>query len=202
MEQDVLKMEYEGTKTVQSIWRVEAFPVWGTFLLLLSATLLSGCLVTFTNSLPKSLATRQDQRLFGRWVLTDEENNQVILTFEAAGTSEARLTFRGGSRDFSFQVVTTKIGERDYMILTFAGGEKDKERLIAKYSVEERQLTLCLLDVEKTRAAIASGVLKGESGGGPESGPTITASPNEILTFLKSRASDGLFSCKQAKKAE
>ena len=182
------------------VWRVGGFPVWGTLLLLLSATILSGCLVTFTNSLPGSVSTGQDQRLFGRWVLTDEENNQVILAFEAAGPAEAKLTFKGGSRDFSFRVVTTKIDERDYMILTLTGTGSDKERLIAKYLVEERQLTLCLPDVERTRAAIASGVLRGESGQGPASGPTVTASPNEILTFLKSRASEDLFVCKPAKK--
>lgn len=168
----------------------------------LLANLLSGCLVTFTNPLPKSQPTGQDERLFGTWDVQDQEGNHVLVRFERGSNRETKVTFTGGSgfRDFDFRMVTAKIEGRHYMVLTLAGSSNDKEHIIAKYVVKDGEMALCILDVQKTRAAIARGTLKGENGESLQSGTTITASPKDVLAFLRSPGSNDLYACQELKK--
>lgn len=161
--------------------------------------LLSGCLVTFTNTLPNSQPTRQDKRLFGTWDGQDQEGNHVLFRFKGDSNRETKVSLRGdsGFRNVDFRMVTTTIEGSDYMVLTLAGPGNDKEHIIAKYVVKDVELQICILDVQKVKAAIARGNLKGEVGQSLESGATVTASPKEILLFLKSPSSKELFTCSQ-----
>ena len=169
------------------------------FVILVLATLLSGCMVTFTNSLPNSQPTGRDERLFGTWEGLDQEGNHALIRFEGGSNRETKVTFTGSSgfRNVDFRMVTTKIEGRDYMVLTLAGPGNDKEHIIAKYVLKDGELMICIIDVQKVKAAIAKGNLKGEVGQSLESGATITASPKEILAFLKSPSSKDLFTCSE-----
>ena len=167
------------------------------FVFLVLATLLSGCFVTFTNPLPNSQPTGRDERLFGTWEGQDHEGNHVLIRIEGDSNRETKVSLRGGSgfRNIDFRMVTTKIEGCDYMVLTLAGPGNDKEHIIAKYVVKDNGLMICIVDVQKVKAAIAKGNLKGEVGQSLESGATITASPKEVLAFLKSPSSKDLFTC-------
>jgi len=169
------------------------------FVVLAFATLLSGCIVTFTNSLPNSQPTGRDDRLSGVWKGQDQEGNEVLLRFEGEANSETKVTLTGGSgfRNVDFRMVTTKIEGCDYMVLTLDGPGNDKGHIIARYVVKDNVLMICIFDVQKVKAAIAKGSLKGEVGQSLESGATITASPKEILAFLKSPSSKDLFTCSE-----
>ena len=173
--------------------------VSGLFVILALATLLSGCFVTFTNPLPKSQPTGRDERLFGTWDGQDQEGNHVLVRFEGDSNRETKVTLRGGSgfRNVDFRMVTRRIEGCDYMVLTLAGPGNDKEHIIAKYVVKDNRLMICIFDVQKVKAAIARGNVKGEVGQSLESGATITASQKEILAFLKSPSSKDLFNCSQ-----
>ncbi len=172
------------------------------FVILALAALLSGCLVTFTNPLPSSQPTGRDDRLFGTWEGLDQEGNHALVRFEGGSNRETKVTLPGASgfRNVDFRMVTTKIEGCDYMVLTLAGSGNDKEHIIAKYVVKDGELMICILDVQKVRAAIAKGNLKGEVGQSLESGATITASPIEILAFLRSSSSNDLFTCQELKR--
>ena len=169
----------------------------GILVILASATFLSGCLVTFTNPLPNSQPTGRDERLFGTWDGQDQEGNHVLVRFEDDSNRGTKVTLTGGFgfRNVDFRMVTTKIEDRDYMVLTLAGPGNDKEHIIAKYVVKDNGLMICIFDVQKVRAAIAQSKVKGEVGQGMLSGATITASPKEVLAFLGSPASKDLFTC-------
>jgi hypothetical protein len=163
----------------------------------LLASLLSGCLVTFTNPLPSSQPTGRDERLLGTWDGQDQEGNHVLVRFEGDSNRETKVTLTGGSgfRNVDFRMVTTKIEGCDYMVLTLAGRGNDKEHIIAKYVVKDDGLMICIFDVQKVRAAIAQNKVEGEVGRSMLSGATITASPKEVLSFLSSPASKDLFTC-------
>ena len=104
------------------------------FVVLAFATLLSGCIVTFTNSLPNSQPTGRDDRLTGVWKGQDQEGNEVLLRFEGETNRETKVSLTGGSgfRNVDFRMVTTKIEGCDYMVLTLAGPGNDKGHIIAK----------------------------------------------------------------------
>src|SRR2546428_8625566 len=92
------------------------------FVILVLATLLSGCFVTFTNSLPNSQLAGRDERLFGTWEGLDQDGNHALIRFERGSNGETKVTLPGSSgfRNVDFRMVTTKIKGRDYMVLTLA----------------------------------------------------------------------------------
>src|SRR5260370_22462753 len=85
--------------------------VSNVFVILALTTLLSGCLVTFTNALPNSQPTGRDERLFGSWDGQDQDGNHVLVRFEGDSNRGTKVTLTGGSgfRNVDFRMVTTKL---------------------------------------------------------------------------------------------
>src|SRR2546430_8127490 len=98
------------------------------FVILALATFLSGCFVTFTNSLPNSQLTGRDERLFGTWEGLDPDGNQSLIRFERGSNGETKVTLPGSSgfRNVNFKMVTAKIKGSNYMVLTLAGPGNDQ----------------------------------------------------------------------------
>jgi hypothetical protein len=89
-------------------------------LVLSLALTLSGCIVTFTNPLPASQKHGRDERLLGRWTVTDDQGTPHFAVFEKRSDREMTLSLPGhflGTESPRFRVATTKISDKDHMIL-------------------------------------------------------------------------------------
>ena len=184
--------------------RRQLFPRTGTImknlcklvLTLAVAAGLSGCIVTFSNPLPASQPLGRDERLLGKWEGSDEGGNAGWFRFEHGSANDINVFASGdlGNRSPALRMVTTKISGSDYMVLRLNDADI-KDYIIARYSINEDKLTVCLLVVDKVRDAIEKRKLKGWFEHSPWGGVTITESSKRILDLLKSPDSKNLFVC-------
>ena len=158
------------------------------------AGMLSGCLVLFTNPLPASQPMGRDQRLLGKWEAKDEYANSSWIRFEmSANHIDVFASGDLASHSPAFRMLTTDISGRTYMILRFPDRDLWKYYLVASSSINGDKLTVCLMDAEKTVAAINDHKIKGTIGRTMGVGPTINENSNNVLRILQSPDSKDLF---------
>ena len=160
------------------------------------ASMLSGCVVVFTNPLPASQPIGHDERLLGKWEGEDEQGNSGWIRFEMP-TDQIDIFLSGdwGYHNPAFRAVTTNISGDNHMILRVNDPALGKEYMVVRYSINGDTLTLCLLNADKVRAAIKDRKIKGKLGYSQWSGAVITESSKNVLGFLKSPGSKDLFTC-------
>src|SRR5580765_1522541 len=98
----------------------------------------SGCETVFVNPLSDPSQAKTDDRLFGRWICTDKENQGVIIQFDKSSESETKISvFAKDNKDKNppFLMFPTKIGKQTYMNLSPTNEDKGKGYLITKYQV-------------------------------------------------------------------
>lgn len=173
----------------------------------LCAVITTGCVVVFKAPLPRSLKTRQDPRLIGKWVGQDEQGHRVFVQCTRSPGGETNLSFTGknfetgenndssylGYRNPIFRIVTTTINARDYMILRYADVSKGRGYQIARYAVEGDELTIWIMSVEKVKEAIRNNQLRGDVAPGMLPDVTVSDSWPKIAALLKSKKGDDLF---------
>jgi hypothetical protein len=168
-----------------------------------AAAMFSGCAVVFESPLARSLKTKQDERLFGRWMGRDEEGNPTYIQCERSLRGESSISFFVEKpkpsylyldyRNPIFRMTTTKIGNRDYMILRYQDASKGRGHQLARYMVEGDKLTIWIMNADKVKEATKTGQIRGEVGVDMLQGVTITDSWRKIAALLKSSKSDEFF---------
>ncbi|HKP37121.1 MAG TPA: hypothetical protein VJT71_09690 [Pyrinomonadaceae bacterium] len=164
---------------------------------LCSAALLSGCTVFLDTELPRSIKTRPDPRLIGRWVLEDKDG-PVIVEFARARNGLTNLSLETGNpsldRNPIFSLTTTRINGRNFMIVkVVAGPERIRSFQLSRYEIVGKKLTIWYLNLEKLKTAVQDGKLKGEMGMGMLAGVTVKDRWANIASFLKFPDSDEYF---------
>ncbi len=67
--------------------------------------------------------------------------------------------------------------------------------MVAKYTIGDESLTVCLLNADKVAAEVKQGKLKGRLGYSSWGGVTVTESSKKIFNLLNSPTNKDLFSC-------
>lgn len=174
------------------------------WLILLIFVFLNGC-VFFVE--PLSIPQKdigKDERLIGKWkgefVSKGKDKELVFLDFQGKSKKEIELSvfyedFRVDSRNFLFKVFTAKINENHYLILK--SDEISKQGyLIVKYEINDGQLAVWMLDLEKIEKIINEGKLKGEVATDGFIGIKMIAvngSSQEITELIKSSDKNNFF---------
>jgi len=173
----------------------------------LCAVITTSCVVQFKAPLPRSLKTRQDPRLIGKWVGQDEQGHRAFVQCTRGPGGETSISFTGenidtgensdssylGYRNPVFRMVTTTIDHQDYMIMRYADVSNGRGYQIARYTVEGDELTIWLTSVDKVKQAIRNKQLRGDVGLGMLPVVTISDSWPKIAALLKSTKSNDLF---------
>ncbi len=167
------------------------------FVAIVSPTFLSGCVVSFTNPLPSTQPTRVDERLLGEWEGKDEAGTQTWVRITKASGHEMDVSLRGfpDFENTKLRVLTTSISGSDYMIIRVGDPDRRKDYMIAKYTLGDDKLTVCMLNAQKIKEAIKKRTLKGNVGDAQWGGAVITESSNHIVKFLTSPNTKDLFAC-------
>ena len=172
--------------------------ITGIGLLVCCSFLFSGCMVSFTDPLPGSRHFAADSKLLGRWSGTDEQGNAGFIQFDKAGPAEIAVSVFGkdsnlGYKKPVFKLKTTKIGSFNYLVLKATDPEAHPDYTLTRYSVDKNKLKLWILDLEKVKAAIARGQLKGRTSGGPYAGAIIESPSSDLVRLLKDKHLNDLF---------
>jgi hypothetical protein len=157
----------------------------------------TGCVVSFTNPLPASQQLSRDERLLGRWTASDEQGNPYWIRFEKRSDAEITVSLpeRLGYHNPLFRVSTTKVSDREYMILRMDDPNANKDYMVVRYSINGVTLKVCPLNVDRVKEAISKRKLKGRIEYTLWGGAAITESPKRVLDFLNSRDSEVMFTC-------
>jgi|GEM_PF-3485921 len=155
-------------------------------LLLTITSCLAGCAPVFLNPISDPDRAETDKRLLGRWKGTDKGNTNDYMRFEATSDTQMNVSLFDDKEPEPkpmFRMFTSKVGSRYYMNLGFIDEDKSKGYLIARYELEGTTLTVWLLDEDKVKAAIESGLLKGTPGVGTVD-TKVTDSSQRVAQFL------------------
>jgi hypothetical protein len=159
--------------------------------LVVIAVSLSGCLVGFTN--PPAGKAKEDKVLMGRWISEDEDAKGAILQFQTGLRGEINVSLLPAApkeKNPMFTANLFQIGTHSYMVLNPTDEDRDKGFLIAKYAINDGELTVWLLNSEKVANLIKQKKLTGEVGQG---GGTVTDSADNVSRFLQSRDAEEAF---------
>jgi hypothetical protein len=178
------------------IMRYHSGTVLKILLFALLATSLSGCIVSFSNPLSTSQQLDSDDRLLGKWEGKDEQNNLVSAVFSSQSKTETRVSVAGLlGREPIFRMVHTKISDNDYIILRLDGDSRADDYIVARYTLDNERLSVCLLNADKIKQAINDKKLKGKVDYSQWGGAVITEKPKAVVEFLGSPNSKNLFNC-------
>lgn len=167
---------------------------------------------------PVGTPEKPDPALAGLWKATmsqsDPGENQAYFHFVPRTDGTLLVVIVSAhSKDgdvMAAKTTTTRIGNAHYMNATLLAVDKDKNdtdemppgTMPVFYRLDDaRHLTLCLMDEDKTKAAINAHKIKGTVGSGAFGDATITADKAELDAFLATPEGRALFNCKDAKLA-
>ena len=119
-------------------------------LLVVIAVSLSGCVVVFTNA--PAGKPKEDKALLGRWINEEKTKEAITVQFEKGLRGEVNVSFLPAKPDEKNPVFTARlfeIGAHSYMVLNPTDEDRDKGFLIARYAINDGELTVWLLNSDK-----------------------------------------------------
>jgi hypothetical protein len=159
-------------------------------LFILAVFLLSSCEVVFLKSIAEN--KKIDKRLLGKWQSADPNDKKGFIEFAKKSKFQIDVIApddETGEISKAFTASTVKIGNYYYLNLTPA--DKDKGNLVARYEIQNNEMTIWLMNSDKIKEALKQNKLKGYS---ESSGSVVITNDSEnIKDFLKSPESDKTF---------
>lgn len=167
----------------------------GMMLLTCCSFLFSGCMVEFTDPLPGSGQFIADRNLRGQWNGVDEQGHAGFIEFASAGSRGFTVSIFGedsnlGYQNPVFRLTTTKIGRARYLVLKPTDSQGKSDYTLARYLIAGNKLKIWTLNMEKVKAAIKSGRLKGTVTGGPSGGVMVSSESKDVVRFINDIADD------------
>ena len=169
-----------------------------TLLTIATSALLCSCLIS-VNPLSSPAEASPDERLFGVWVLQDEDDGGAYLHVgrgEQGMTEALMIEHRqdGTYKTFRYRAFPTKLGEQTFLNVVSPDDHKDRKGYdIVRYQVDGKRLSIALMTEAVVKADIAAGKLKGKVEKGEFGDVTITASNEELRAYLQAADPAKLF---------
>jgi len=163
--------------------------------------LITSCVAEFLNPIPPAKNLKPDSFLLGEWEMTDGKSMMRmyiyprqsgwidIICIETNGTDKIRLDVYEGYTATIKQERFLCLREREPHVYKKEDKENRSGYFIGRYKITEQGLfSFSLFDVEKIRAMVLDGELKGiiTSGGKV----TVTSKANELISLISKKGID------------
>lgn len=134
---------------------MEKFSVLKLCFVALLVFFLTSCQVVFDEPLFSRKGSKIDKRLLGKWKNADPNEKQAVNEIVEKENAEINIISpddKTGAPTVIFKAVSGKIDDENYLALT--ANDKVKGNLIAKYEIQNDEISLWILNDEKIKKAL------------------------------------------------